>query len=150
VGDLVVIVDPEGIERRYVASILAGEGHDITQVQSPIQGIVAAMRQGDARAVMVLAEETDPVSIDDCIRVIRRLTGMPLLVIGRDSSLELDSLHSGADDYIPRPFSASGLIARVRMLSRRAGGLAGPEQAGSAPPPGSAPPHGSQQERGRP
>lgn len=121
-GDLALIVDPEAVERRYIAMVLAGEGLDIIQVESPIEGIIGAMEKSEDAAVIILAEETDPVHIDDVIRVIRHVTSVPLLVVGSEGSSELDSLYYGADDYMARPFSASGLIARVHVMTRRRGG----------------------------
>ena len=47
--------------------------------------------------------------------------------VGCDGRSEIDALDSGADDYIAKPFSASKLLARVRVALRRSEGV--PEEA---------------------
>jgi DNA-binding response OmpR family regulator len=54
---------------------------------------------------------------------LRRLSGVPIIVLtGIDTEdAEVLALEAGADDYVTRPFSHRGLIARIRAQLRRAG-----------------------------
>lgn len=130
-----LIIDPDQTERRYLAAILAADGFDLVQVATVIEGLVQAARREPS--LVVLAEETAPVSVEDAIAVLRRLTGAPLMVVGDGGGGEgMASLRAGADFFLARPFTAPELAGRARMLVRRsreggaqaAGGETGPRQ----------------------
>ncbi|QWK80692.1 response regulator transcription factor [Ochrobactrum sp. BTU1] len=50
---------------------------------------------------------------------------MPVLILTARGSWQerVEGIEAGADDYLPKPFRMEELIARVRALMRRAGGL---------------------------
>lgn len=119
--DLVLIIDQESVERRFMASILAADGFDLIQVASVVEGMVQAMSHDPA--LIIVAEETDPVPVDDVIALLRRLTEVPLIVVGSGGDDdELTSLKGGGDYYLARPFGAAELAARTRLLIKRSGG----------------------------
>src|SRR5262245_16503072 len=70
----------------------------------------------------------------DGIEVCRRLRaarpGMPILMLTALGSEDdrVRGLVEGADDYVTKPFSARELLARVRVLGRRAPAVEAPEQ----------------------
>ncbi len=70
---------------------------------------------------------------DDGLAVLRwlRACGMelPVLILtARDTLQErVAGLDAGADDYLVKPFALDELLARLRVLARRAGGRANPE-----------------------
>ena len=53
---------------------------------------------------------------------------MPVVVITARDALEdrVRGLDAGADDYVPKPFEMAELLARMRAVIRRKGGIAGP------------------------
>jgi len=61
----------------------------------------------------------------DGLEVLRRLRAdgvkTPVLLLTAKSDVEdrVDGLDAGADDYLPKPFAASELLARVRAMLRR-------------------------------
>ncbi len=61
----------------------------------------------------------------DGIQVLRQLRSehfdIPILLLTARSEIEdrVEGLNAGADDYLPKPFAISELIARVKALSRR-------------------------------
>lgn len=61
----------------------------------------------------------------DGLEVLRRLragsVNTPVLLLTARGELEdrVDGLDAGADDYLPKPFAASELLARVRAMLRR-------------------------------
>src|SRR5260370_33321654 len=62
------------------------------------------------------------------------VTIMMLTVQGAEAD-EVAGLDMGADDYLTKPFSPRGLLARVRALLRRAGeDKPAPLEAGASPP----------------
>lgn len=68
----------------------------------------------------------------DGMEVLRSIRGknnpVPVLVITARDTLDdrIRGLDSGADDYILKPFEMAELLARMRAVVRRKGGVAGP------------------------
>ncbi|MGK5531210.1 response regulator transcription factor [Streptomyces sp. URMC 129] len=73
--------------------------------------------------VVVLDRDLPLVHGDDVCRHIvdsGRATRVLMLTASGDVSDRVEGLEIGADDYLPKPFAFSELIARVRALGRRA------------------------------
>lgn len=118
---LILIIDQEEIERRYMATVLAADGFDVIQVASVVEGMVQEMAHEPA--LIVVAEETAPVRVDEVIALIRRLSKVPVIVVGGGGdSGEIASLHGGGDYYLARPFRGAELTTRARLLIQRTGG----------------------------
>lgn len=68
----------------------------------------------------------------DLCRDLRRTSQVPIIMVSAHGD-EIDrvlGLEIGADDYVPKPFSAKELLARIRALLRRANGGNGGEGVG--------------------
>lgn len=65
----------------------------------------------------------------DVLREVRAVSDVPILMISArgDEVDRIVGLESGADDYLPKPFSTRELVARMRALLRRAGPTAPPQ-----------------------
>ena len=64
-------------------------------------------------------------------RELRTRTDLPIIMVtARDEEADkVMGLESGADDYVPKPYSTRELLARIRAQVRRARGGAGPRAA---------------------
>ena len=92
---------------------------------------------GTGRAALDAAHDVDLVLLDlglpdlDGAEVCRRLRqsmDVPIIVVSARSE-EVDRvllLETGADDYVVKPFGLRELVARIRAVTRRAGGDDGP------------------------
>jgi DNA-binding response OmpR family regulator len=115
---ILIVEDEERLARR-VAQILGGEGYTAETV-------------GDGRSALAraIAEPFDLLIVDwmlpdvDGIQVVRRLRAaemsVPILMLTARGQVEdrVTGLDAGADDYLPKPFAVTELLARVRALSR--------------------------------
>jgi DNA-binding response OmpR family regulator len=115
----ILVVEDDARLARRLARVLDGEGY-------------AAETVGDGRSALAsaLAEPFDLLVVDwmlpdlDGIQVVRRLRAaemnVPILMLTARGQTEdrVTGLDAGADDYLPKPFAVTELLARVRALSR--------------------------------
>lgn len=115
---ILIVEDEERLAHR-LAQILGGEGYTAETV-------------GDGRSALTraLAEPFDLLIVDwmlpdvDGVQVVRRLRAadmnLPILMLTARGQIEdrVTGLDAGADDYLPKPFALTELLARVRALSR--------------------------------
>ncbi|MCP9949094.1 response regulator transcription factor [Actinomadura madurae] len=74
--------------------------------------------------VVVLDRDLPTVHGDDvCRELVERRGGARILMLTAAGDVDdrVDGLSLGADDYLPKPFVFSELVARVRALARRSG-----------------------------
>ena len=96
------------------------------------------VRNGQSALDTLACQHYDLVLLDlglpgkDGMAVLRavRASGneVPLLIITARDGLDqrIEGLDNGADDYVPKPFEMSELLARMRAVLRRKGGSAAP------------------------
>jgi two-component system OmpR family response regulator len=120
----VLVVDDEANITDLVATALRYEGFDVATA-------------GDGRSALALVESFRPhvIVLDvmlpdlDGFEVQRRLTergqrAPVLFLTARDATEDkVRGLTIGGDDYVTKPFSLEELVARIRTVLRRAGGV---------------------------
>lgn len=116
-ANILIIEDDEDI-REGVRILLEGEGYSVTEAESGRKGLE------------LLSEEQDLVILDVMMpgmsglktcEEIRKRSYVPVLFLtakGQESD-KLIGLMAGGDDYLPKPFSYSELLGRVKALIRR-------------------------------
>ncbi|MDR3792805.1 MAG: response regulator transcription factor [Terracidiphilus sp.] len=101
---------------------------------------ITAVHRGDAGFAAALEKPWSLVLLDvmlpgiDGFEVLRRIRAQSavnvLLLTARGDDVDrIVGLEIGADDYLPKPFNARELLARIRAILRRSGPVARPEQA---------------------
>ncbi|QEH37391.1 Response regulator ArlR [Aquisphaera giovannonii] len=101
---------------------------------------VEAVRDGRLGLARALGGEHDLVLLDvmlpgldgfELLRQLRRRSAVPVIMLTARTAPEdrVAGLDGGADDYLPKPFGPEELIARIRAVLRRSGGLAAAPQA---------------------
>ena len=121
----VLVVDDEPIVRDVLVRYLRQEGF---QVGTAADGASALEVFADTEPDLVLLDLMLP-RIDgfEVFRRIRARNGTPVIMLTArgDETDRIVGLDLGADDYIGKPFSPREVVARVRAVLRRSGGLAG-------------------------
>ena len=117
----VLVVEDEQLLAEAVATGLRREAMAVDVVydgEAALQRI--AVNDYD---VVVLDRDLPLVHGDDvCRKVVEQglATRVIMLTASGDISDRVEGLEIGADDYLPKPFAFSELVARVRALGRRA------------------------------
>ena len=118
----ILVVDDTRFHRAVTSDILAHFGYATVQLENGAQALE-----------MVGVESPDLVILDssmpdlDGLEVCRRLKSnpftnhIPIIIFTANSSVpeKVDSLRTGADGYLGKPFSAEELVAQVEALLRR-------------------------------
>jgi two-component system response regulator ChvI len=127
----VAVVDDEANIRESVGYALRKEGFPVETFADGALAWSAFERHLPALVVLdILMPRLDGLEL--CRRLRRRSETLPILFLSsRDEELDrVLGLELGADDYLCKPFSMRELVARVRVLLRRAALLETPREAG--------------------
>lgn len=118
------MVDDDAELCQMAREYLALEGFDLDCVHDGARGLQAA--QSGAHELMLLDVMLPQLG---GMEVLRRLrsdgSALPVLMLTArgDAGDRIVGLEIGADDYLPKPFDERELVARIRAVLRRAGGL---------------------------
>ena len=117
----VLVVEDEASLRDGIVDLLTADGHDVSAVGDGIAGVEAGLRDPYELVVLdLMLPRLDGMEV--CRRLRSARPGMPILMLTARGSEDdkVRGLIEGADDYVTKPFSARELLARVRVLGRRA------------------------------
>lgn len=129
----VALVDDEANIRETVGFALRKAGYPVECHADGLGAWTAFERNLPGLAILdILMPRMDGLEL--CRRLRQRSETLPILFLSsRDEELDrVLGLELGADDYLCKPFSMRELVARVRVLLRRAALLSSPRQEGEA------------------
>lgn len=117
-SEIILVVEDNTQIRNFITYVLKEEGF------SPL---TASTAQG--ALTTVVSQHIDLMLLDlglpdfdgmDVIRKVREWSDLPIIVVSaRDQDKEkANALDAGADDYLTKPFSATELMARIRVAIR--------------------------------
>jgi DNA-binding response OmpR family regulator len=116
----VLLVEDEPRMAEAIRRVLAAEHYTVDLAPDGSEAL-AFLAQGEYD-VVVLDRVLPDLSGIEVLRAMRakRIT-TPVLMLTALSALEhrVEGLDAGADDYLPKPFAFSELLARLRALTRR-------------------------------
>ncbi len=118
---LVLIVDDDAELGDMIGELLAREGWSVHAVLTGRDG-ESALRTQHPEVVLLDVMLPDANGFELCRRWRAEHPGLGLLMLTArgDPMDRVLGLEIGADDYLPKPFEARELVARVRALLRRA------------------------------
>jgi len=117
----ILVCDDDPQIRRALSLILREAGYEVLLCASGEEALDRAAVAGPHLAIVDLLLP-DCHGIELCRRL-REWSEMPILVLSAlgEEQTKIDALHSGADDYVTKPFGPGELVARVHAALRRAG-----------------------------
>jgi DNA-binding response OmpR family regulator len=118
----ILLVDDEPEILEICRDYLKASGYDVVTSKDGAQGLSMFRREKPDLAVLdLMLPEMDGL---DLCRAIRRESNAPIIMLTArvDETDKLIGLELGADDYMTKPFSPRELVARVKVVLRRAGG----------------------------
>ncbi len=117
----VLVVEDEASLRDGIVDLLTGDGHTVVAAGDGVTGLEAGLRDPFELVVLdLMLPRRDGMEV--CRRLRAARPGTPILMLTARGSEDdkVRGLIEGADDYVTKPFSARELLARVRVLGRRA------------------------------
>jgi two-component system KDP operon response regulator KdpE len=118
----ILLVDDEAALTAVLQPVLTAAGHAVTVAGSAADGIAGTDRLDPDLILLDLGlPDGDGKSV---IRTLRLKRDTPIIVISarHQEGEKIAALDEGADDYVDKPFDIGELMARIRVVLRRARG----------------------------
>ena len=115
----ILAVDDDRNNLKMVAFLLGEEGYEvITADNGPMALRLLDSQHPDLVVLDVMMPRMDGLEV---CRRIRQTMDVPILILSAkgETADKVVGLELGADDYLPKPFEPSELLARVRAILRR-------------------------------
>jgi len=118
----VLVVEDEKKTASFVRKALQAESFAVDVVHNGDDALAAASTTPfDAIVLDIMLPGRDGISVLKRLRERKNTTPVLLLSARGEVNERVEGLNAGADDYLPKPFELSELIARLRALTRRGG-----------------------------
>jgi len=111
----------------FIAKGMKAEGYAVDHAQDGQEGLHLAVSEPyDAAIIDVMLPKLDGLSVIERMR--KEKVNTPVIILSAKGSVDdrVKGLQAGGDDYLPKPFAFSELLARVQALIRRGSGLSEP------------------------
>jgi two-component system OmpR family response regulator len=127
----ILLIEDDPRVADHVARGLREAGHIVDMARGGREGLLkAAAEQFDAIVLDRMLPEVDGLKILQTIRATGDTTPVLILSALGDVDERIKGLRAGGDDYLPKPFALSELVARVEVLGRRGPAVAETTQLG--------------------
>lgn len=120
-GRPILLIDDDAELCELLGEFFAGHGVRAETAGDGVTGLRRALSgEHDLVLLDVMMPDLDGFEV---LRMIRRQSQVPVIMLtARTTHADrVAGLDAGADDYLPKPFATSELLARVRAVLRRAG-----------------------------
>ena len=120
-----LVIEDDDEAAAYLVRALAQAGHAADRAADGLEGYALA-RDGayDVLVVDRMLPKMDGLTLIGGLR--QQKIETPVLILSALGQVDdrVKGLRAGADDYLPKPYAFSELLARVEILARRKGGAA--------------------------
>ena len=115
----ILVVEDEASLIRVLEPTLAATGATVQVARTGSRGL--ELLAADLFDVVLCDLGLPDMAGEDLIRTIRRDTDVPIIVLSARGAENdrITALDAGADDFVPKPFLAGELLARIRAAVRR-------------------------------
>ena len=116
----VLVVEDEKKTASFVRKALQAEGFAVDVCHNGDEALSAASATPfDAIILDIMLPGRDGLAVLRILRERKQTTPVLLLSARGQVNERVEGLNAGADDYLPKPFELTELVARVRAMSRR-------------------------------
>lgn len=125
----ILVVEDEESFSEALSYMLGKEGFEVVRAPDGPSGL-ELFRRGGADLVLLDVMLPGMAGTEVC-RAIRGESGVPIIMVSaKDTEIDkVVGLELGADDYVTKPFSTRELLARIRAVLRRRGGVGDADEA---------------------
>jgi two-component system OmpR family response regulator len=123
----ILLVEDDERTAAFIIKGLKQAGYVVEHAPDGETGLMLAKNEDYATAVVdIMLPRLDGLSMVDQLRRGNKLT--PVIFLSAKGTVDdrIRGLQSGGDDYLPKPFAFSELLARIQALMRRAAAIAEP------------------------
>jgi len=123
VTERILLIEDDTRLAEMVRDYLGRAGYRVERAETGASGLALQMREPfDGIVLDLMLPDMD--GLDVC-RKIRERASLPILMLTArgDTMDRIIGLEIGADDYLPKPFEPRELLARLRAILRRKGGI---------------------------
>ena len=116
--ELILLIEDEPQMRRFLRITLESHGYRFVEANTAQEGLMqATTRNPDVVLLDLGLPDLDGLEVT---KRLREWTNTPVIVISarEQEQDKVKALDAGADDYLTKPFSASELMARIRVALR--------------------------------
>ncbi|MEI7885157.1 MAG: response regulator transcription factor [Clostridia bacterium] len=115
-----LVVEDDKQIRSFISFSLKTKDYQVVEVSTGKEAL--SVITNDKPDIVILDLGLPDMDGLEVIKQIRSFSDMPIVVVSaRDQDQEkIEALDAGADDYLTKPFSINELLARLRVILRRA------------------------------
>lgn len=116
----ILLIEDEKRITQFITKGLREEGYSVDSATDGQEALtMVQMYEYDLIITDIMMPNMDGIELINQVR--KQDKNMPILILSAKASTEdkINGLDTGADDYLPKPFAFSELLARIRALLRR-------------------------------
>ncbi|MCI0710946.1 MAG: response regulator transcription factor [Chloroflexi bacterium] len=116
----VLVVDDEPQIRKQLKIAMEGYGYEVLAASNGKDAITQAAQENPDMVILDILLGSQPDGLEVC-RKLREWSKVPVIMLSvvDDVKTKVEALHTGADDYLTKPFSVKELEARMQAIIRR-------------------------------
>jgi two-component system OmpR family response regulator len=123
----ILLVEDDVKIASFIVKGLKAAGYAVDHAVDGEEGLhLALIEPYDTVIIDIMLPRLDGLTLIKRIREEKVLT--PVIILSAKGSVDdrVKGLHAGGDDYLPKPFAFSELLARIQALMRRSSGVSEP------------------------